>query len=166
MLSPKRTTRIVRSSAAAVAARDHSATRWSTTGSDTWPDTVSRGWRIRVWMKPNSRSPWAAWLRFMKSMSMLDQGRSRSAWVCRCSSGLRSASSAPIHIFAGENVCIHAMTPTTRSSEVASSMVRRIAAAVVSTGLATTSATMPSCAASASETRRDWVATCSRTSSP
>ena len=60
---------------------------------------------------PNSRSPWAAWLRFMKSMSMLDHGRRRLACVCRCSSGLARAWRPAIHIFAGENVCIQAMTP-------------------------------------------------------
>ena len=40
-------------------------------------------------MNPNSRSPWAAWLRFMKSMSISAQGRSRLNWVCRWRTGLR-----------------------------------------------------------------------------
>ena len=35
------------------------------------------GERSRLPMKPNSRSPWADWFRFMKSMSIVDQGRSR-----------------------------------------------------------------------------------------
>ena len=43
--------------------------------------------RSRVQMKPNSRSPWAAWLRFMKSMSMVDQGKSRLYCVCRWTNG-------------------------------------------------------------------------------
>ena len=47
--------------------------------------------RIRVQMKPNSRSPWAAWLRFMKSMSIVAQGRSRLNCVCRWANGLSSA---------------------------------------------------------------------------
>jgi hypothetical protein len=33
--------------------------------------------RIRVPMNPNSRPPWADWFRFMKSMSIDDQGMSR-----------------------------------------------------------------------------------------
>ena len=65
-------------------------------------------------MNPNSRSPWADWFRFMKSMSISDQGSSRLNCVCRCSSGFCSAPRPPIHIFAGENVCIQAITPTQR----------------------------------------------------
>ena len=45
-----------------------------------------------------------------------------------------------IHIFAGENVCIQAITPTQASSALASSIARRMAAASVSTGFATTTA--------------------------
>jgi hypothetical protein len=70
----------------------------------------------------------------MKSMSIVDHGRDTFACVCRCSNGLPSASSPPIHIFAGENVCIQAMTPTHSSVAVASRQARRIASAVVSTG--------------------------------
>ncbi len=44
-------------------------------------------------------------------MSMLCHGNSTPNWVCRCRSGLRSVLSPRIHIFAGENVCIQAMTP-------------------------------------------------------
>ena len=39
--------------------------------------------RMRLPMKPNSRSPCADWFRFMKSMSMVDQGISWLNWVCR-----------------------------------------------------------------------------------
>ncbi len=66
---------------------------------------------MRVWMKPCSRSPWAAWLRFMKSMSIDCQGRSRLNCVCRCSIGLLMAVSPPIHIFEGEKVCIQSTRP-------------------------------------------------------
>ena len=45
-------------------------------------------------------------------MSMSAHGSATLAWVCRCSSGLRSASSPAIHILAGEKVCIQAITPT------------------------------------------------------
>ena len=89
-------------------------------------------------MNPYSRSPWAAWLRFMKSMSIVAHGRAASAWVCRCSSGLRSASRPEIHIFAGENVCIQVMTPRQAGSSFASPMARRIAAASLRTGFQTT----------------------------
>ena len=54
-------------------------------------------------------------------MSIVDHGSAILAWVCRCSSGLRSASSPAIHILAGENVCIHAITPTQRGVALASS---------------------------------------------
>jgi hypothetical protein len=120
----------------------------------------------RVWTNPNSRSPCAAWLRFMKSMSMVDHGRASWSWVCRCSSGLRSASSPVIHIFAGEKVCIHAITPTHAASALASCSTRRMAADSVSTGLPTISAGSPPEAASSCWMRRDWPATCSRVSSP
>ena len=89
-------------------------------------------------MYPNSRSPCAAWLRFMKSKSMVSHGSSTLACVCRCSSGVRSASRPAIHILAGENVCIHAITPMTESSALASSAARRIASESVRTGFQTT----------------------------
>jgi len=60
---------------------------------------------------PYCRSPWAAWLRFMKSMSILADGRAASARVCRCSNGLRSASKPGVHIFAEDKVGIQVMTP-------------------------------------------------------
>ena len=63
----------------------------------------------------------------MKSKSIDAHGSATLACVCRCSSGLSRALSPAIHIFAGLNVCIHAMRPITRSSAFASSMVLRIA---------------------------------------
>ncbi len=63
-------------------------------------------------------------------MSMVAHGSARLSWVCRCSSGLRSASRPVIHILAGENVCIQAITPRQAGSALAASMTCRIAAAV------------------------------------
>ena len=62
-----------------------------------------------------------------------------SAWVCRCSSGFCSASRPAIHIFAGEKVCIHAITPTQSGALLASRIWRWIASASISTGFQTTS---------------------------
>jgi hypothetical protein len=107
---------------------------------------------IRVCTEANSRSPWAAWFKFMKSMSIDDHGSERFAWVCRCSIGLPRAWSPPIHIFAGENVCIHAMTPMQRSSARASRHTRRMASAVVRTGLGTSRTGMSGDAARAATT--------------
>ena len=61
-------------------------------------------------------------------MSMDAQGRVTLIWVWKCSSGLRSESSPVIHIFAGENVCIQAITPTQSGSALASIMTWRMAA--------------------------------------
>ena len=72
--------------------------------------------RSRVSMCANSRSPCAAWLRFMKSMSISPHGRSRLNCVCRWRRGLRSAWRPAIHILAGLKVCIHAITPTQSSA--------------------------------------------------
>jgi hypothetical protein len=127
MLSPKRASRSWRRWASPAAARAQPSIRATRAGSLTCPATVLRATPILVWMNPNSRSPCAAWLRFMKSMSMDAQGRAAFSWVCRCSRGLRSASSPLIHILAGENVCIQAMTPTQAGSRFASSITCRIA---------------------------------------
>ncbi len=89
-------------------------------------------------MNPNSRPPWALWFRFMKSMSIPDQGISRLNWVCRWANGFRRAESPPIHIFAGEKVCIQVTRPMQRSAEFASSQSVRIASGVVRTGRQTT----------------------------
>jgi hypothetical protein len=102
----------------------------------------------------------------MKSMSMDAHGSAWLSWVCRCSSGLRSASSPVIHILAGENVCIQAITPRQAGSALASSITVRIAALSVSTGLLTISAEIPP-----DEVRSCWIccdcaATWSRVSGP
>jgi hypothetical protein len=89
-------------------------------------------------MNPNSRSPWAAWFRFMKSMSMVPHGRSRLNWVWRCAKGLRSAVRPAIHIFAGEKVCIHRISPTHGGDAFASPRSPRTSSGVLTTGLNTT----------------------------
>ena len=67
-------------------------------------------------------------------MSISDQGNAAFAWVCRCSSGTCSAPSPRIHILAGENVCIQAITPKQLESAFASSMTRWMASLSVNTG--------------------------------
>ena len=61
-----------------------------------------------------------------------------------------------IHILAGLNVCIHAMTPITPSSEFASSAMRRIASLSVSTGFQTTVTGRSSCAEIAFDCSATW----------
>ncbi len=99
-------------------------------------------------------------------MSMSAHGSATLACVCRCSSGLRRASSPPIHIFAGENVCIHTIRPMHESSAVASRHSRLMASASVSTGFHTTRVTLSGAASSASAITWDWLATWRRVSSP
>ncbi len=123
MLSPNRASRIVLMAARPRAARAQTPTRRATSGSATWPVTVLRATPSRVWTAANSRSPCAAWWRFMKSMSISAHGSAWFAWVCRWSRGLRSASRPEIHIFAGLKVCIQAITPTHASVTLASSRV-------------------------------------------
>ena len=91
--------------------------------------------RMRVWMKPASRSPCADWFRFMKSMSIVSQGRSRPNWVWRCTNGFCSAFSPRTHIFEGENVCIQRMRPAQSGSEFASRQSLAISSGVVSSAL-------------------------------
>ena len=117
-------------------------------------------------MYPNSRSPCAAWFRFMKSKSIVAHGSSALAWVWRWSNGLSSADRPAIHILAGLNVCIHVMTPTTCGAALTASIVSRIASRDVSTGFQTmrhgTSPQRPR----SSTTLWDWVATWARIVSP
>ena len=80
-------------------------------------------------------------------MSMVDHGSASLACVCRWSSGLRNSSRPWIHIFAGENVCIHVITPRQPSSLFASRHARRIADELVSTGFHTTAASGSTAAA-------------------
>ena len=101
-------------------------------------DDLARLAQVRVQMKPNSRSPWAAWLRFMKSMSIVDQGRSRLNCVCRWTNGFCRAVSPAIHILAGEKVCIQSTRPAQLAAELASRQTSRIDCGVVTSGLKTT----------------------------
>jgi hypothetical protein len=102
----------------------------------------------------------------MKSMSMDAHGSASLSWVCRCSNGLRSTSSPVIHILAGENVCIQAITPTHDGSLLAACITSRIAAASVSTGRHTSSTLTAPESVSARWIRCDWPATWSRVSAP
>ena len=117
-------------------------------------------------MNPNSRSPWADWFRFMKSMSISDQGRSRLNCVCRCRSGFCSEPRPPIHIFAGENVCIHATTPTQLSAAFASRQTCRIDSGLFTTGLCTTRTGIVASASSEPAISRAWSSTWRSASSP
>ena len=71
-------------------------------------------------------------------MSISAHGSSRFDCVCRCNIGFCSACRPLIHIFAGENVCIHVMTPTHAGSALTSSIWRWIASCSLSTGWRTT----------------------------
>ena len=138
MLSPNRAIRSWWASYQPTAARAHDPSRAATAGSCQCPTTVLRLRRRRVWMNANSRSPCADWFRFMKSMSIDDHGRSRLNCVWRWTSGVRRSVSPAIHILAGENVCIHAMTPTQAGLPSASRSSAAIPSAVLTTGLGTT----------------------------
>src|SRR5881394_1167564 len=74
----------------------------------------------------------------MKSMSISPHGRSRLYWVCRWRNGRCRAPSPEIHIFAGENVCIHAITPMQLGLAPASTITARIDSGVIATGFPTT----------------------------
>ena len=99
-------------------------------------------------------------------MSIVDHGRASFACVCRWSIGLRSSSRPWIHIFAGENVCIHVITPRQPSSPLASSRARRIAADVVSTGFHTSDTSGPRAAPRRSTIPRDCTSTWASVSGP
>ncbi len=117
-------------------------------------------------MNPNSRSPCADWFRFMKSMSISPQGRSRLNWVCRWASGLSSRVSPAIHIFDGENVCIQVITPAHAGDALASRHTFKIASGSVSVGFATTRAAILPERSSESAITRECSATCFSVSSP
>src|SRR5699024_5544911 len=102
----------------------------------------------------------------MKSMSIVDQGSSTFAGVCRCSSGVRRASRPWIHICAGEKVVMQEMTPTQAGSAVAARADSRIPARSVSTGSPTISTGMSEAASSVSAMVRDCAATWSSVSGP
>ena len=99
-------------------------------------------------------------------MSISPHGSSRSNCVCRCSSGLRSVLRPPIHIRAGENVCIHAITPMHSSSLPASASTRRIASASVSGSRSTIATGMAGLSLSAWASVRECSCTWRSVSSP
>ncbi len=87
-------------------------------------------------------------------MSISAHGRSRLNCVWRWSSGFCSALSPAIHIFAGEKVCIHAITPTHASAAFASSATRRIESGLVATSVHTTRTGISACASRPAATSR------------
>ena len=117
-------------------------------------------------MNPNSRSPWAAWLRFMKSMSMSAQGISRLYCVWRCRNGLSSASRPAIHILAGLNVCIQVIRPTQAGSALASRTSARMPSEPVRTGFARTRTGIAGASSRAAAIWAECAATCSSVSGP
>ncbi len=134
MLSPKRATLRLRPSAKADAVRIQPDSLSRTAGASQCPTTTLRGRRKRAPMKPCSRSPWADWLRFMKSISMESHGMSRLNWVCRWHSGLASWVRPAIHIFDGLKVCIHVTMPAQFGLELASRTRARMASDPFTTG--------------------------------
>ena len=166
MLSPNRATESRCSSCHPHAARVHAARRRTTEGSLQCPTTVFRRIPIRVCMNPSSRSPCADWFRFMKSMSISDQGSSRLNCVCRWRIGLRSADSPAIHIFAGENVCIQITSPTHESAAFASRQTRRIDSGDRTTPRSRTRTGTSSAPSSAPATSRACASTAAMTASP
>src|ERR1035437_7871886 len=102
----------------------------------------------------------------MNSMSISDHGSSRLNCVWRWSSGFCSAARPAIHIFAGEKVCIHAITPMHVSAAFASSAVRRIEPGLAATSLCTTRTGMHSCASRPAATSRACASTCRSVASP
>ena len=117
-------------------------------------------------MNPNSRSPWAAWFRFMKSMSIVPHGMSRLNCVWRCANGFCSAVSPAIHIFAGEKVCIHRIRPTQAGDVLASPSSAATSSGVFTTGLNTTRHGIRAERSSASAIVRELSATCLSVSGP
>ena len=88
----------------------------------------------RVKICPNSRSPWAAWFSFMKSISIVSYGISRLNCVWRWSNGFLSSFRPKIHDFAGEKVWHHVITPAQFSSVFASLNVFLITSFVIKVG--------------------------------
>jgi hypothetical protein len=117
-------------------------------------------------MNPASRSPWAAWLRFMKSMSIVDHGRSRLNCVWRWRNGFFSTLRPRIHIFDGEKVCIQRMRPAQLVSALAASITLVISSGVVRRALNLVLSGSALASASASVTARALAATCLRGPGP
>ena len=86
-------------------------------------------------MNPCSRSPWAAWFRFMKSMSISVSGISTLYCVARWHQGFWSICRPVSHILDGLNVWHHVITPAQAGSWFASSTVRSISSGVLAVTL-------------------------------
>ena len=86
--------------------------------------------------------------------------------VCRWSIGFFRAFSALIHILAGENVCIHMITPMHSLSEEARTQMSSASSAVFTTGWNTTSAMSESFSFRKSAILALSLAACARVSSP
>jgi hypothetical protein len=99
-------------------------------------------------------------------MSISAQGRSRLNWVWRWRRGFCSAVSPAIHILAGENVCIQAMTPTQLGEAVAARQSSWIDSEVVTTGFGTTRTEIAADASSAPAICRAWSSTSRSASAP
>ena len=99
-------------------------------------------------------------------MSISAQGRSRLNWVCRWRSGFWSAWSPPIHIRAGENVCIQAITPTHSSEALAARQAAAMLSDDLTIGLKTTRTGIESDLSRALAITPAFAATWPRTSSP
>jgi hypothetical protein len=139
MFMPAKRTMFRRRDSATAQATRHQLSSWATTSlSCQCPTTILWGIRSRARMNPYSRSPWADWFRFMKSMSICDQGSSALYCVCRWASGLVSWVSPRIHIFEGENVCIQVITPTQSGAALASRHICAMASGPFSVGFHTT----------------------------
>ena len=150
----------------AQAARSQMARSSRASASLQCPTITFRSRRILAPMKQNSRSPCADWLRFMKSMSMSAHGISRLYWVWRCTKGFSRLASPAIHIFAGEKVCIHVMSPTQPGAAFASLHSSRIPSGVVTTGLKTIFTGVDSASERARAISRECSPAASRVSRP
>jgi len=117
-------------------------------------------------MKANSRSPCADWCRFMKSMSISSQGRSRLYWVWRWTRGLRRLPRPAIHIRAGEKVCIQATTPMQSGAASASRRRPSMASGVVTTCFGTIRTGMDGAASRAAAMPQAFSSTRVRMASP
>ena len=139
MLSPKRHTLMWEDSISPTAVTIHCAIFLTTSGFCQCPTTILRSMPMRLTIWPYSRSPCADWFSFMKSISIVSYGISSLNCVWKCISGFLYSCSPRIQDFAGENVCIHVMTPAHSSSAFASLKVFLITAFVISVGFHTTS---------------------------
>ena len=86
--------------------------------------------------------------------------------MCRCRKGFCSAVSPPIHIFAGEKVCIQAMRPTQFCATFASVSSASISSGVFTTGLNTSRHGTRDEQSSAATIFCEFSATCASVSGP